>query len=69
MIDGYEEMGAATVDSQWLKIWRGTRQLLGQNTKTESSSYEKWISKGFALPGTSERVWPMECLQWGFVWS
>ena len=27
-------MGAATFDSQWLKIWRGTRQLWGKNTKT-----------------------------------
>ena len=27
-------MGAATFDSQWLKIWRGTRQLWGKNAKT-----------------------------------
>ena len=26
-------MGAATFDSQWLKIWTGTRQLWGKNTK------------------------------------
>ena len=73
MIDSYEEMGAATVDSRWLKIWRGARLLLGWNTKAvqdnESLSYQIWISNGFALVGTSERVWPMECLQWGFVWS
>ena len=27
-------MGAATFDSQWLKIWRGTRQLWGKNAET-----------------------------------
>ena len=55
MIGSYEEMGEATVDSRHLKIWRGTSQLLGYNTKIvqddESLCYGIWISKGFALKG------------------
>ena len=27
-------MGAVTFDSRWLKIWRGTWQLLGENSKS-----------------------------------
>ena len=66
-------MGAVTFDSRWLKIWRGTRQLLGENSKSvqknEILSYQILICKSFALEMTDEGVWLMKCLQWGIVWS
>ena len=72
----YEKMGAATVDSWWLKIWRRgsedeaiirvAHKFVHNN---ESLSFQMWLIIGFAQKGQSETILFLKYLQQGFVWS
>ena len=63
-----EEMGAATVDSHWLKIRRGSKQLLRYNTNLFKAKRFRVIEWDFAQK-TSEILWFLECPKRGFAWS